>query len=773
MAKYADKYFIASPWHVTENGFSEQQNRAAESVFALANEYMGVRGYFDEGTCADSLQGSYFNGIYEMDYDVPKSYKGIVSKAHFMVNAANWLATSIEVDGEKLCIGKSRIENFVRELSMRDGTLERSFVWQTASEKRLKLRFLRFVSMCESTAAYQCIELTPLNFSGAVTVECGIDFNVTHEVKQRCYWTQKVNQFENDNAGIVGQTLYSGQRVFAGFCVQCSEAVSEQPVIKESYIGKRMTVSLRQNAVSRIDKLITCIADPKAKETAQDLFSKGMGLLCQQKSLGLDAALENHKDFWHTHWEHADVQIAGKHQEENQQGIRFAIFQLTQTFHSGSDGHNIGAKGLTGEFYNGHAFWDSECYCLSYYLFADPSAARSLLEFRYNTLDKAKERAKMLDCEGACYPVATLNGEEACTLWQHANLQFQTNTAIAYAIRHYVNVTGDTDFVYKYGVRILVEICRYLDSRGAYGQKTKQFGFYGVMGPDEFHMMVSNDCYTNYMSKMTYQYTMDVIHAMEGHPQEYEQLKNDTGITEEELSRWHQHEKDMRIPQDAKSGLFEQHDGFFDMPHIDINKIPAEEFPLYHKWSYDRIYRRDMIKQPAVLMMLFLYNSCFDMPTKRVNYEYYEPRTIHESSLSPSVHSVLACELGKLDDAMRLFEYATRLDLDNFNRNTHEGLHTTSLAAAWINIVYGFGGMRSDGEVIRLAPVLPPGWDSYSFKINIRGSLLSVCVDDNGTALKVECGTPVMLDVYGKSLVVGKDQSRVPIPKFKLEADAL
>jgi maltose phosphorylase len=418
----------------------------------------------------------------------------------------------------------------------------------------------------------------------------------------------------------------------------------------------------------------------------------------------------------------------------------------------------VGAKGLTGEFYNGHAFWDSEIYCLPYYLFTDPLAARSLLEYRYNTLEQAKQRARMIDCKGACYPVATLNGEEGCTLWQHANLQFQTNTAIAYGIEHYVKVTGDKEFLYKYGCEMLVEICRFLDSRGAYGQRTGEFGFFGVMGPDEFHMMVSNDCYTNYMAKAAFEYALEALGVMrESEPEAYGRLLSRIHLDADEPQRWKRHASSMRIPADEKTGVFEQHDGFFDLPRTDIGSIPAGDFPLYHNWSYDRIYRSDMIKQVSVLLLFLLHGSRFDYHTKKVNYEYYEPRTIHESSLSPSVHSILACELGKTDDAMRLFRYATRLDLDNYNRNTHEGLHTTSLAGAWANIVYGFAGMRSDGDVISFAPMLPPDWEGYRIKLNIRGSSVAVSVGKEGCAFRIEQGEPAELEIYGKRCIIGEE----------------
>jgi maltose phosphorylase len=226
----------------------------------------------------------------------------------------------------------------------------------------------------------------------------------------------------------------------------------------------------------------------------------------------------------------------------------------------------------------------------------------------------------------------------------------------------------------------------------------------------------------------------------------------------------------MKIPYDEETGIYEEHDGFFDMPHIDIHSIPVTEFPLYSHWSYDRLYRYDMIKQPDVLMFMFLYNSEYSAEAKRANYEYYEPRCIHESSLSPSIHSILAAEIGRHEEAYHFFEFATRLDLDNYNRNTREGLHTTSIAAAWMNIVYGFGGLRSDGEGLALAPSIPQAWDEYSFNMTYRGSVLEIKADQHRVSVRVTEGDSVVLRLYGEDAEIGMAGVEVPMPQSAVKA---
>jgi maltose phosphorylase len=466
--------------------------------------------------------------------------------------------------------------------------------------------------------------------------------------------------------------------------------------------------------------------------------------------------LDENREYWQDFWAKADILIEGD--SENQQGIRFCIFQMQQTYRGVITGSNIGAKGLTGEAYNGNAFWDTETYCLPFFLFSNPAAARSLLDFRYKTLPQAMARARDLDCAGACYPVATSDGSESCTLWQHASLQFQATTGVAYAIWHYVKVTGDIAFLHKEGAEMLVEICRFLASRGQWSPGGKGrpagFGYYAVMGPDEFQMMVNNNTYTNYMAKRAFEFTLESLAGAD---------LATLGCTPAELAEWRRMADEMIILYDPESGLFEQHEGFFGLPHIDVDAIPVEDFPLYHHWSYDRIYRNDMIKQPDVLMFMFLYNQSFSPAQKRANYAYYERRCIHESSLSPSVHSILACELGLHQEAFDFFRFATRIDLDNYNRNTDEGIHTTSIAAAWMNIVYGFGGMRLDGEILSFNPSLPAHWKGYSFQVCYRGSVIRVEVSQEGALLRVVEGEPVTIQVADQIQLVDRAGVKVQL----------
>ncbi len=716
MGKQADKYIETHAWSIVERGFHREKNAASESLFSIGNEYCGLRGYAEEGATAPSLQGCYFNGVYEWsEKETETAYKGIIRRGHYMVNAADLIRCEILLDGERVDMGTSDLCSFERRLDFKSGLFTRTFAIKKEG-REVKFTFSRFLSMTDTRSLYQRVEVES---DAPVSLEMylGIDFATRHWGRPG-RWQKVSSHAEGMGAQIVGKTQSTGQYLAARqevellggkFSFRAEEGALSVGVRIFATVEKKFTATKR----------VACYADKTGESEGT------MPEVAPQKCF--EEALAENERYYKKFWAERDITIEGD--EENQQGIRFCIFQLGQTYHGAFPTDNIGAKGLTGEAYSGHAFWDTETYCLPYYLFNDPAAARDLLLFRYHTLQQAKERAKMLDCKGACYPIATLNGHEACDLWQHASLQFQPSTGVAYGIAHYVNVTGDEDFLLRYGMEMLLEISRFLLSRGEYGADGR-FGYFCVMGPDEFQMMVNHNCYTNYMAKKTFEYTVACF-------EKYGKAVH-LDLKEGELAQFSACAKRMYIPYDQKRKLFEQHDGFFRLPHIEVKDIPVEDFPLYHHWSYDRIYRNDMIKQPDVLMLMLLHAGDFSMEEKRANYEYYEPRCIHESSLSPSVHSILASELKKEEDALRFFGFAARLDLDDYNRNTSEGLHTTSIAAAWLNIVYGFGGVRSDGDLLVISPTIPSIWKRYTFRLKYKGRMVLLDVQRGKATVTVE-----------------------------------
>ncbi|GHV16611.1 maltose phosphorylase [Clostridia bacterium] len=717
MGKIADRYFAVNPWIVREDGFSPAYSEVAESVFSLGNEYMGMRGYFDEGYSGDSLQGSYVSGVYERRL-LPKSgYLGMLDSSDFMVNTVDWLYTRITCNNVKLDLNVCDFTNFTRELDLRTGLLTRGFDWPVDADTALRLNFERFLSMDSPRLGGSRVSFEVLKGTAALSVDAGLDFSRPHRSAGQNFFDCSGASAKDGLCAISGVTRTSKQSVRAA--LRLTGLDGGEGVIEDKLAVIRYALTLKQGERKALTRLV----------------SINGGAITED----YDAEKAKTAAWWSEQWKLSDIVIEGD--DLNQQGIRFCIFQMHQTLHTANHSAVIGAKGLTGEAYNGNTFWDTEVYCLPFYLFNNPSAAKSILRFRHDTLPEARDRAKALDCKGAFYPIATISGKECCDLWQHASLQLQCSTAVQYGFWLYEKLTGDTEFLFDTGAEILTEICRMLATRGDWSATTGKYGFYGVMGPDEFSMMVNHNAYTNFLAQKTFYYTLDVL----------KRQGRDLG---DEARDWKRKADNMYLPYDDTTKLFEQHDGYFDLPILDIHSIPTEEFPLYSHWSYERIYRNSMIKQPDVLMFMLMYNADFTDEQLRANYEFYEPRCIHESSLSPSVHSILASQLGKNEEAYEFFRFASRLDLDNYNRNTNEGLHTTSIAGAWMNIVYGFGGLRCDGGALELSPAIPAEWTRYSFSILHRGVTLRVEVTKTEARLTADReGFEVTL--YGKRTVLG------------------
>jgi maltose phosphorylase len=775
-------YFRGDPWTIVEDGFDPGYQRVSESVFSVANEFMGVRGYFEEGYSGDHLLGSYFNHLYElMDIHHDQLFKGFVTQGGAMLNAVDWLYARLRVDGEQLDLAKSAFSDFTRRLDMRNGVLTRTFVWQTGSGKHLKLTFIRFTDMESTRVGCQRIVFEPLDFSGTVRVRMGLDFNTHYEIAAG--WDQTgagsgqdhpiINLWQTrrkiaTEAGwaIQAETLRSGHQLFSGFHLEADQPLQTSLVEDVKFIGVDFELSLEQGTATTVDRVAV---NEWAKTSDVDaLRAKGLELMRQHRNASFDSLLAEHSAFWARVWNVMDIDIEGD--PCVLQGLRFSSFQTYQSYHGENADLNALCKGMTGEVYFGWVFWDSEIYSHRLMMFVDPPAARNLLLYRHHRLQQALDRAKQLDCEGARFPFASITGTEDSGTWQHVDLEIHADLAVAYAIWHHDVIMRDKEFLHREGIEMLLQICRFLASAGGWSPSKGDFGFYGVMGPDEFHMMVNHNCYTNVMAKKAFEFTLAVLAEMRLEaPDLCQAAIAKVGLKDDEPAHWAHMAEMMRIPRDDRTGILEQHAGYFDLPHVDLDNIPADQIPIYKNWAYIKIFRHDMVKQPDVLNLMYFYSQDYSLQEKLANYEFYEARTIHESSLSPSLHAILAVELGKLEDAYTFFRYGARMDLDNYNRNTEQGLHVTSAAGVWASMVFGYGGMRTDSDVLILKPTLPAQWRSYRFRVRYQGALLEVRVDVDSVRLQVVDGAPVKVRVYGaeylvdgRGIAMDQQQPRVP-----------
>jgi len=770
MKHRAKPYLEIEPWAVVENGFRPDRSRVSESLFSLANEFTGVRGYFDEGYSGDTLVGAYFNGVFdEVDVKHPLVFKGFPTRTHYMINTLDWLHARLVVGRETLDLHRSTFEDFERRLDLRTGVVRRSFVWVTA-RGRVRVAFHRFLGVEHSQLGFQRIELDPIDFQGTIRITLAMDFSPVHELDGVCRWSTLRRDRRAERYGILAQTSGSEHKLLSAFRYETSLEPSRATdmVVGEpdALCGVELSYRLKPGRALRLDRIAAHQVERSRDVSVAAFWRQGFSNAGRMLNVGYDDELDRAKAHWAGFWRRYDLGVVGDPPYE--QGLRFCIFQLHSTYRGVDPTLNIGAKGLSGEVYGGQAFWDTETYCLPFYLFTDLGAARNLIRFRYHTLEAAKQRARELACDGARYPMTTIDGREACPVWWHGDIEIHVPAAVAYAIWHYHTITGDDELLYECGVEMLVEISRFYASHGAYTPDGKEFGLFGVMGADEYHLFVHNNAYTNTMAKKTFQWTLDAVRRMRSRePERWAQLEEKVGLRAEEPRAWRDMARRMRLNRDAKTGLVEQHDGYFDLPDIDHQAIPEHERPMLHKYPYIWLTRFNWIKQPDVLLLHLFFSHDYDIEEKRLNYDYYEPKCTHESSLSPSIHSILAAELGRHDEAFEYVRYASRLDLDDYNGNTDQGLHMTSMAGAWLSLVYGFGGLRSDGRRLSFAPSLPAKWKGFHFHLHYRGRTLRLEVSRETVTLLAVEGKAVKVDLYGETVTVDADGVAVALPESR------
>jgi maltose phosphorylase len=451
--------------------------------------------------------------------------------------------------------------------------------------------------------------------------------------------------------------------------------------------------------------------------------------------VGYDGLLQSHVNAWSKVWEMADIVIEGD--DEAQQGIRFNIFHLNQTY-TGSDARlNIGPKGFTGEKYGGSTYWDTEAYCIPFYMATkNQEVARQLLNYRHVQLERAIENAAKLGFKNgaALYPMVTMNGEECHNEWEITFEEIHRNGAIAYAIYNYTRYTGDDSYVMEKGWEVLLGIARFWAQRVHWSEHKALYVMHGVTGPNEYENNVNNNWYTSYIAMWCLKYTSEVMnHLRQNDPSAFAQCCLKWQLDwEEESSQWEDIVGKMYLPQQEGSSIFLQQDGFLDKVLMSASELDSAERPINQHWSWDRILRSCFIKQADVLQGIYFFEEDFDLATIKANFDFYEPMTVHESSLSPCVHSILAAKLGYEEKAVEMYMRTSRLDLDDYNHDAHEGLHITSMAGTWMAIVQGFGGMRVKEDQLVFQPMLPQQWKRFQFRVNHRGVIKEVTVHQDG-----------------------------------------
>ncbi|WP_283585800.1 glycoside hydrolase family 65 protein [Limosilactobacillus ingluviei] len=743
--------FDIAPWHVKTTKWSPEDKRLQESMTSLANENLGMRGFFEEGYSADKMEGVYLGGVWFPDKTRVGWWKNGYPK-YFgkMINAVNFLKLPITVNGEALDLAKQTPSDFSLDLDMQRGTFTRTFT-ATVGGAKMRFEFVRFVSAVQKELVGQQVTLTNLSDQAVqLEVTSAIDGDVYNEDANydEQFWDVLDRQASGQHALLVSKTkpndFGTPQFTVAMKTTTLTDLPHTTDHVADKEVANVFAGELAPQASLTVEKR-TVVATSRDFATEAELLARVDELTTSLADQSFADLLKAHEAEWQARWDKSDVKINGD--EGAQQGIRFNLFQLFSTYYGNDYRLNISPKGFTGEKYGGATYWDTEAYCLPVYLgVADPEISRNLLMYRYNQLDGAYINAQEQGLKGALYPMVTFNGIECHNEWEITFEEIHRNGDVAYAIYNYTNYTGDKSYVLHEGAKVLTEISRFWADRVHYSQRANKYMLHGVTGPDEYDNNVNNDWYTNLLCQWTLKYTLEVLAEVDA------EVAADLAVTEDEKRHWKSIVDNMYLPYDEERRIFPENDGFMDKDLIPVGEIPSDQLPLNQNWSWDKILRSPYVKQGDVIQGIWDFMDDFTPEEKKRNFDFYEQFTVHESSLSASVYSVIAADIGYEDKAVEMYERSARLDLDNYNNDTADGLHITSMTGSWIDIVQGFAGMRVRDGQLHYAPFLPKKWDSYQFRQQFRGRVIEVTVDKDGAKAELISGEPLTIDLAGEKL---------------------
>ncbi|MBN1387904.1 MAG: glycoside hydrolase family 65 protein [Bacteroidales bacterium] len=754
-----DRSYKIDEWKIIEEGFNPEKNRASESVFSIGNGHMGQRANFEERYSGNSLRGSYIAGIYYPDKTRVGWWKnGYPEYFAKVLNSPNWIGIDVSIDDEQLDLARCEILSFRRELNMKEGTLSRVFSVKMKNGITVEVNTTRFVSLDDHELGAIKYSVKLPDQGARLSFTPFIDGNVVNEDANfgEIFWNESNRSTDNGNALLVTTTRKTNFTVaFASnyaFYRNKKEIITE-PVLhsREKYAGHSFEIEARAGVQYTVYKYAAILSSEN--NPVNKIGHLATIKVQEASSKGFDELLDAHRDAWQKKWDESDIVIKGD--PAAQQGIRFNIFQLYQTYTGDDKRLNIGPKGFTGEKYGGSTYWDTEAFAFPFYLMtSDLHVARNLLLYRYRHLGKAIENAEKLGFNNgaALYPMVTINGEECHNEWEITFEEIHRNGAIAYAIYNYIEHTGDSSYLEDYGLEVLIALSRFWRQRVNFSEPKLRYVILGVTGPNEYENNVNNNWYTNKIAWWTMQYTTECIGAVKSAaPAKYKDLVERIEFDEKiEIAEWKEIINNLYFPYDEDRDIFLQQEGYLDKLQQTVDNIKPEERPINQHWSWDRILRSCFIKQADVLQGLYFFGEEYDTETIKRNFDFYEPRTVHESSLSPSIYSIMASRTGRIDKAYELYLRTARLDIDDINKEVKEGLHITSMAGTWLSIVEGFAGLKVKHQKLYINPLIPEAWEMYSFMIRFRNNLLKISINKTKAEVENLSGKRVCINVGGE-----------------------
>ncbi len=760
--------FPPDDWRIIERRYTAEFAERAETALALSNGYLGIRGCHDEGR--PSFQpGTFINGFHETWPIIhPEDAYGLARKGQTIVNVPDATIIELYVDDEPLFVPTARTPEYERVLDMRRGVLSRDLEWAAPSGKHVRVRSSRLVSFEHRhvlAISYEVIVDRPApvllrsrivnranaGAEGGLRTTSEGDPRLGTRLGRRVLESRLV---ERDEGRIVlgYQTVESGMTMAVGvehvFDIPSPHGVTITADADASEC--LVAIDAEPGMPIRLVKYATYQSSRSAP--VADLALRCRTTLDRVRSVGFDGLVAAQRSCLDRFWDRADVTLEDtvRHPVRMQQAVRWNLFHLAQATWR-AEGAGVPAKGLTGDAYDGHYFWDTETWVVPFLAYTQPRIARNLLRFRHSMLDQARARARDLDLEGALFPWRTIGGEEASAYYQAGTAQFHINADIAWAIRRYVDVRDDVDFLVETGAEILVETARMWADRGFYGADGC-FHIHGVTGPDEYTALVDDNAYTNLMARLNLNYAVSTLERLAAErPDAYAGLCSDLGIGPDEPAAWRRAAEQMYVPHDPETGITPQDATFLSHERWDLENTPPEKFPLLLHYHPLVTYRRQVLKQADVVMAMFLLGNEFSLEQKRHNFEYYDPLTTGDSSLSASIQGIVAAEIGDEEAAGRYLDFALLVDLADVAGNVSHGVHIASAAGSWLGLVLGLGGVREFDGALTIEPRLLRRFRSLGFSLRFHDRQLRVHLTHERERYEITEGDPLELTIRGAS----------------------
>ena len=759
-------------WKIIQKKFAPEYLAQDETVFATGNGYLGFRGNHEEGTPVWQ-RATFINGFHEQwPIRYGESAYGFAKTGQTMLNVTDSKVIRLYVDDEPFYLPTADLKSYKRVLDMKAGKLQRDILYETASGKRVSIKSTRIVSMQHRHVAAISYEVKVLNASARLIISskmrCPTESSQVEEDdprKSRAFehsvFAPEVHQIK-DQRVLLGHSVRTSKMTIAcgvDHVVQSQNTFSYEGECYEDSAKIVYSVDAQPEESFRLIKYMVYHTSRSAP--VAELCGRAERTLNSALKKGFDELAKGQQRFMDDFWERSDIKATMRKDKYTQQCLRFNLFHILQAS-ARVEGTGIGTKGLTGAAYEGHYFWDTEIYLMPFLIYTSPQVAKILLRFRYSLLDKARKRAREVNQKGALFPWRTITGDEASAYFAAGTAQYHINADIMYALRKYVEVTGDEEFLFEYGAEMLIETARLWADLGFYSHDGKdQFHIHGVTGPDEYTAIVNNNAFTNMMARENLRYAVESLELLQKkQPDRFDALAKETDLELHEIDDWRKAAEHMYIPYDENKGIHPQDDEFLKKEVWDFENTPMEKYPLLLNYHPLVIYRFQVIKQADVVMAMLLLGHEFSKEQKKRNFDYYDPLTTGDSSLSACVYSILAVELGYLDRAVELIKYAAWMDLADVGGNVKDGAHIASMGGTWMTVVYGLAGLRDYGGKISLHPKSPLQAQEVCFPLTVRGQMFEVNIKKDSVTYSLKKGEGLTIYHGDEEVKLSKDQPR-------------